>query len=185
MSTVSIVFHSGFGHTKALAEAIKRGAESVAGTLVHLISVEEVTDATWATFDASDAILFGSPTYMGSVSGPFKTFMDATSKAWFERRWVDKLAGGFTVSGSPSGDKLNTLQTLSILAAQQGMLWLGVLETPYNEQGLNRLGASLGVMAQAGQVPPEQEPGPADLATGESYGRRVALAAARWARGAA
>lgn len=184
MSQVSIVYHSGFGHTKVLAEAVRRGAESVPGTRVEVISVD-AAEIPWDMLAASDALIFGSPTYMGTVSAPFKAFMDASAKVWLERGWVDKLAGGFTVSGSPSGDKLNTLQTLAILAAQHGMVWLGVAETPYNEQGLNHLGASLGVMAQAGNVPPEQEPGPADLATGEAYGRRIALAAARWARGAA
>ncbi|GLH72460.1 FMN reductase [Geothrix limicola] len=181
MSQIAIVYHSGFGHTKVVAEQVKAGAESVPGTKARLISVEEV-DAHWADLEAADAIVFGSPTYMGNVSGPFKTFMDASSKAWFEQKWKDKLAAGFTISGSPSGDKLNTLQSLMIFAMQHGMVWVGNAEMPYNEEGINRLGSFSGVMAQAGQVAPEVEPNAADRKSAERLGHRLATATARWAK---
>jgi NAD(P)H dehydrogenase (quinone) len=182
MAKVSVVFHSGFGHTKAMAEAVARGARDVDGTSVLLVPVEEV-ESRWADLEASDALVFGSPTYMGSVSGPFKTFMDATARIWLERRWQNKLGAGFTISGGMSGDKLNTLQTLAIFGAQHGMLWVGQNEM-VEPDGVNRLSSYLGVMAQAGNVAPDQEPGPADLATGEALGRRVAKAALRWVKGA-
>ena len=182
MAKVSIVYHSGFGHTKVLAEAVARGARQVAGTEVNLLAVEQV-DAQWDALEQSDAIIFGSPTYMGSVSGPFKTFMDASAKVWFEQKWRDKLAAGFTNSGGLSGDKLNTLQTLAIFGAQHGMIWVGQAEAVVPD-GVNRLSSYLGVMAQSGNVAPELEPGPADQATGEALGQRVARAAARWLKGA-
>ncbi len=183
MTKISIVFHSGYGHTKVLAEQVKAGADQVPGTETRLIPVEEV-DAHWADLEASDAIIFGSPTYMGSVSGPFKSFMDASSKPWFEQKWKDKVAAGFTISSSPSGDKLNTLQTLMIFGMQHGMIWVGTAELPGGEGGINRLGSMSGVMAQAGQVPPEVEPNEADRKTGQVFGRRVAQTAARWKQGA-
>jgi multimeric flavodoxin WrbA len=183
MSNLSIVFHSGYGHTQVVAERVKAGAERVAGTKVRLIPVEEV-EAHWADLEASDAIVFGSPTYMGNVSGPFKMFMDASSKPWYERKWQDKLAAGFTISGSPSGDKLNTLQSLMIFAMQHGMVWIGMADLPQNDQGTNRLGSFSGVMAQAGQVPPEVEPNEADRLSAEALGQRVALAIRRWAQSA-
>jgi NAD(P)H dehydrogenase (quinone) len=182
MAKVSVVYHSGFGHTKVIAEAVVRGAASVPGTKVELVPVDAI-EQHWGTLEASDAIIFGSPTYMGSVSGPFKTFMDATAKTWFEQKWKDKLAAGFTNSGGLSGDKLNTLQTLAIFAAQHSMLWIGLGEMVQPE-GVNRLSSYLGAMTQAGNVPPDQEPGSADQATGEALGRRVANAAARWSKGA-
>ncbi|WP_031191886.1 flavodoxin family protein, partial [Streptomyces peucetius] len=73
--------------------------------------------------DAADAIVFGSPTYMGTASGAFHVFAEATSKRWATRAWQDKLAAGFTNSGSKSGDKLHTLQFFTVLAAQHGMHW--------------------------------------------------------------
>lgn len=183
MVNISVLYHSGFGHTKALAQAVAKGASGVADAEVHMVSVEEV-DAAWDSLKAADAIIFGTPTYMGNVSAAFKAFMDASSKTWMEQGWKDKIGAGFTVSGSPSGDKLNTLQSLMIFGMQHGMVWVGNAELPYNEQGINRLGSFSGVMAQAGQVSPEVEPGPQDLATGEHFGKRIAQAAHRWKKGA-
>ncbi|HJW72286.1 MAG TPA: flavodoxin family protein [Geothrix sp.] len=181
MTKISIVFHSGFGHTKVMAERVKAGAEAVPGTLVTLVPVEEI-DAHWANLEAADAIVFGSPTYMGNVSGLFKMFMDASSKPWLEQKWKDKLAAGFTISGSPSGDKLNTLQSLMIFAMQHGMIWVGNAEMPYNGEGINRLGSFTGVMAQAGQVAPDIEPNEADRKSAERLGQRVAIATQRWTK---
>jgi multimeric flavodoxin WrbA len=181
MTQISIVFHSGFGHTKVMAERVQAGAEAVPGTLVTLVPVEEI-DTHWANLEAADAIVFGSPTYMGNVSGLFKMFMDASSKPWLEQKWKDKVAAGFTISGSPSGDKLNTLQSLMIFAMQHGMIWVGNAEMPYNEEGINRLGSFSGVMAQAGQVAPDIEPNEADRKSAERLGQRVAIATQRWAK---
>lgn len=189
MPDIAIVYHSGFGHTKVIAESIARGAAAVDGCTAKVISVDELPpanpqtrayeDGRWAELDAAEAIIFGSPTYMGSVSAPFKAFMDASSGKWFTQAWRDKLAAGFTVSGSPSGDKLNTLHTLVTFAGQQSMLWVstGVFGTETKD----RLGSFLGMMAQADNAPADQTPPPEDHALAEAFGRRVATAAVRWA----
>ncbi len=182
MPRIAIVFHSGYGHTRVVAERVKAGAEQ-GGAQVQLLPVEAV-EGHWSDLEAADALVFGSPTYMGNVSAPFKAFMDASSKAWLAQTWKDKLAAGFTVSGSPSGDKLNTLQSLMIFAMQHGMLWVGQAELPGGPEGLNRLGSMSGAMAQAGPVPPDVEPGEADLKTAERYGVRIAHATRRWVQGA-
>ena len=125
MSKIAIVYHSGYGHTQVQAEAVARGAAAVAGSAVALIPVADA-EARAAELDAADAIVFGAPTYMGSASAPFKGFMDWSSKAWFGQKWKDKLAAGFTNSGSHSGDKLNTLVQMFIFAMQHGMIWIGL-----------------------------------------------------------
>ena len=188
MSTIAIVYHSGFGHTAAVAQAVASGAAEVGGTTVHLIAVEDF-EAKQAVLDGADAIIFGSPTYMGSASAGFKTFMDATSKIWYGRGWQDKLAAGFTVSASQSGDKLATLQQLALFAAQHGMIWvgLGLLPGNNNSKGsvddLNRLGSFLGAMAQANaDEGAEVTPPQSDRKTAAHLGRRVAEAAQRWQR---
>jgi NAD(P)H dehydrogenase (quinone) len=181
MAQIFIVYHSGFGHTKVMAERVKAGAESVPGIQASLVAVEDI-EAHWTALESADAIAFGSPTYMGNVSGPFKTFMDASSKPWLERKWQDKLAAGFTISGTPSGDKLNTLQSLMVFAMQHGMIWVGNAEMPFNEEGINRLGSFSGVMAQAGQVAPDIEPNAADRKSAERLGQRLATATARWTK---
>lgn len=189
MVSIAVIYHSGFGHTAELAKSVALGAQGVAGTQVHLVPIDEF-EAKQAVVEGADAIVFGSPTYMGSVSGPFKTFMDGTSKIWYGRGWKDKLAAAFTVSASQSGDKLNTLVQLSIFAAQHGMVWVGndLLPGNNNSKGsvedLNRLGSFLGAMAQANaDEGPERAPPAADRDTAAHLGRRVAEAAGRWVRG--
>ena len=65
---------------------------------------------------AADAIVFGSPTYMGGVSWQFKKFADASSKPWYVQAWRNKLAAGFTNSATLNGDKFSSLQYLFTLS---------------------------------------------------------------------
>jgi NAD(P)H dehydrogenase (quinone) len=186
MQTVTIVFHSGYGHTRVQAEAVAEGARSVPGTNVHLIAVEDI-DNNWDLLDNADAIVFGTPTYMAGPSAQFKAFIDATSGRWGEQLWKDKLAAGFTNSAGLNGDKLNTLESLSLFAMQHSMVWVGLGLLPGNttstgsEEDLNRLAGFLGAMAQSNtDAGPDVAPGPSDQRTAAHLGERVALAAARW-----
>jgi multimeric flavodoxin WrbA len=185
MSKVAVVYHSGFGHTGALAQAVAKGAESVPGVKASLIPVGEA-EAREAELDAADAIVFGSPTYMGGVSADFAKFKDWTAKRWMEGKWRDKLAAGFTVSASWGGDKQNTLNQLLTLAAQHGMVWVGLGLPPGNNnskgsaEDLNRTGASLGLMAQANADQGAEGIGASEFRTAQALGKRVAEAAKRW-----
>jgi len=178
MTQIAIVYHSGYGHTAKVAQFVQQGVDSVAGVKSHLISVTDVNDATWALLNEVDGIIFGSPTYMGGPSGPFKVWADASSKAWFTQAWKDKVAAGFTNSMSMSGDKLSTLQYFVTLAMQQGMIWVGSDIPPTQKPGdvneLNRLGSSIGVMTQSDNAPAEVTPPAADLETARRLGARVA-----------
>lgn len=189
MTTIAIVYHSGFGHTAAVAQSVAAGAASVADTQVHLVPVDEA-EAKIELLNGADALIFGSPTYMGGVSAAFKTFMEYSSKIWYARGWQDKLAAGFTVSASQSGDKLASLQQMSIFAAQHGMVWVGAGLLPGNNnskgsvEDLNRLGSFLGAMAQANaDEGADVTPPASDRKTAELLGQRVAEAAKRWNRG--
>lgn len=185
MSKIAIVYHSGYGHTEVQAKAVARGAGKVAGAEVTLLTSDEAQQQ-WEKLEAADAIIFGSPTYMGSASGQFKAFMDASSKVWFGQGWKDKVAAGFTNSASQSGDKLSTLIQLSVFAAQHGMIWVGLDLMPGNNNSkgsvndLNRLGSFLGAMAQSNaDEGPDKGPIPSDLLTAERLGERVATVASR------
>jgi NAD(P)H dehydrogenase (quinone) len=186
MTRIVVAYHSGYGHTKRVAEALREGAASVPGAQAALLDVTSVGEAQWAELAAADAIVFGAPTYMGGPSGPFKAFADASAKVWFSQGWKDKLAGGFTCSLNMSGDKYSTLMYFVTLAMQHGMVWVGTGMMPPRQPGhpeeTNRLGSSIGVMAQADNVPPEQSPPKGDLDTARAYGRRVAEQARRWRR---
>jgi len=194
MSKVAIVYHSGYGHTAKLAEAVAEGVVR-GGSEVALLKADDLTnpaEGPWDELDSADAIIFGAPTYMGSASATFKQFQDATSKVWMLQGWADKLAAGFTNSGSISGDKLNTLQQFSILAAQHGMHWInpgipsGFNMTAHDyATAENRAGFFMGVGAHSPvDTSPEDAPVASELETGRKLGEKVAKAATRWAKGA-
>ena len=182
MKTISVIYFSGTGHTAKMAEAVAKGADSVSDVKVNLIALDgkDIVEGRYknesvlTTIDGSDAVIFGSPTYMGGPAAQFKAFADASAERWFKSVWKNKLAAGFTVSGGPSGDKLSTLQYFFTLAMQHGMVWIGLDQNPFNDQGINRLSSFSGVMGQAMQEPPEEAPNEADKLTGEVLGKRVA-----------
>ena len=192
MPTIAIIYHTGFGHTKIVAEHVHRGAGSVDGVDAALIPVAVLPPAgeggllggRWGEVDAADAMIFGCPTYMGSVSAGFKVFMETSSHYWLTQAWRDKLAAGFTVGGGLSGDKLNALTDMAVFAAQHSMLWVSQ-GVESDKAGLNRMGSYLGMMAQADNGPAEETIGPEDRATAERFGARIAVATMRWAHGAA
>jgi multimeric flavodoxin WrbA len=174
MTKTVVVYHSGYGHTQRVAQFVAEGAKA---TIVAIDADGNITDAEWEALNAADAIIFGSPTYMGTVSWQFKKFADATSKQWFGSAWKDKVAGGFTISASPSGDKLSTIQYFITLAMQQGMVWVG--QPAMNDGSINRLGSNSGVMAQVGPTSPAADIPQGDLDTAKAYGERVAAMAAK------
>ncbi|WP_205926293.1 MULTISPECIES: flavodoxin family protein [unclassified Rhizobium] len=189
--SIAIVYHSGYGHTGRQAEAVRAGVEQVDGVEAMLLTVDKV-ERHWDDLNAAQAIIFGSPTYMGAVSASFKAFQEATSHAVLAKGylWKGKIAAGFTTSGSRSGDKLSTLMQMVIFAAQHGMHWVGLDLPPANcsstgsEADMNRLGFWLGAAAQANtDEGPETAPPASDLATACHLGRRVALTTLQFVRG--
>ena len=187
---ICIVYHSGYGHTAKQAAAVADGAREVSGTDVSEVPVEDLSEEAspaWEKLDAAEAIVFGCPTYMACPSAGLKQFMEATSGRWMSQQWADKLAAGFTNSGSQNGDKQNTLVDIATFAAQHGMVWINLNLLPGNNnsagsvEDLNRLGASLGAMAQSNvDEAPDVMPPKADLDTARSLGERVAKCAQRW-----
>lgn len=186
MAMVAVVYHTRYGHTKLQAEAVLRGAAAMPGVTARIYTVEEATTRL-EELDAADAIIFGSPTYMGNMSADMKAFLEATVKRWFSQAWKNKVAGAFTNSSSFSGDKLNTLLGMLITAMQHGMIFvgLGMLPAANKPDGMNsvagpgpeahnRPGSSVGPMAASFQVTPPSAPPQGDIETAEAYGRRVA-----------
>ena len=182
---IAIVYCSRYGHTRAVAEAVGRGAGKLADVKLY------------TTVDAADAIVLGSPTYMGNMASEMKVFLEATVGRWVSRAWSDKIAGGFTNSSNFSGDKLNTLQGMMITCMQLGMIWVGLNTLPGENDPdaektvdgpssacLNRNSASLGPMASSFNVHVPDAPPAGDIATAERYGERIATVTARFKHGA-
>ena len=181
MARITVVYHSGYGHTKRMAEAVANGA---GGALLAIDAEGNLPEGGWEALNASDAIILGSPTYMGGASWQFKKFADASSKPWFSQQWKDKLFAGFTNSASMNGDKLSTLHYLFTLAMQHGGLWVGTGMLPSNTKAakrddINFLGAFCGAMAQSPSDSSPEEMLPGDLETARLFGKRVAETVSR------
>jgi multimeric flavodoxin WrbA len=173
---IVIVYHSGYGHTRIVAESIAQGIEQEAGG-VTLLPAKEAAGRLELLAEA-DTIVFGSPTYFANVSAEFKAFMEATGSVYSQQRWKNKLAAGFTNSSSTNGDKLHTLISLSLFAAQQGMVWLPLGILPRFENGIqqsspNGMASYLGLMTMSDNVHGQLND-PADLETARLFGRRIA-----------
>ncbi|MBL0942966.1 MAG: NAD(P)H-dependent oxidoreductase [Hydrogenophaga sp.] len=179
MNTLAIVFHSAHGHTEHIARQVAAGATATGAVIVDLLDVDTLTREP-RRLTAYDGIVMGSPTYLGGVSGPFKTFMDATGRLWREQALQGRLAAGFTVSSLPAGDKQSTLLSMFVFAMQHGMWWVGNPILPEQHSGVpyeeaaNRLGSWSGLMAQAGHASPADAFAPGDLKTARLFGAHVA-----------
>src|ERR1700754_1720244 len=179
-AALAVAYHSGFGHTAVLADAVAYGARE-AGAHVSVIAVDQMAEEDWDILDAADGIVFGSATYMGNVSAGFQTFAEQTGRRCLNGSWRDKVAAGFTNSGAKSGDKLNTLVSLAIFAAQHHMHWVSLgLGAGWNsatgsENDLNRLDFWLGAGAQTDVDANPDQVHPSDVQTCRHLGRRVAL----------
>ena len=184
MAIVAVVFHSASGTTEKLANSIISGAVSLSGVDVLKVEIlgSDIVEGryqnqkTLDSLDNVDAIIFGSPTYMGSASAQFKAFADATGDKWSEKTWTDKIAGGFTIGSNFSGDQLMTTQYFQIFANQHGMVWAS-LDIPggCDPEGRNRLGAQSGLIAQS----KDNNLNKTDLITARYLGLRVAKLALR------
>jgi NAD(P)H dehydrogenase (quinone) len=177
---VVIVYHSGYGHTKKVADAV---AEGSSGALIAIDAEGNLPDGGGEQLQAADAIVFGAPTYMGGASWQFKKFADASSKPWFGKQWRNKLAAGFTNSATLNGDKFSTLQYFVTLSQQHGMLWAGSGMHAANAKAstradLNNLGGYTGLITASPSDASPDEMIPGDIATAKAFGKRVVEAAA-------
>ena len=137
---VGVIFFSKTDVTGKLAASSVNGLSASGFTNVEIIK----------KLSSCDAIIFGTPTYMGGVSAQFKAFADATSELWCKQKWSGKLAAGFTCGSAMNGDQTSTLQYLVTLSNQHGMLWVGLDSAQgYKDHGINRLGCQLGVVAHS------------------------------------
>ena len=176
-----VVYHSGYGHTQRVAQQVADGAGA---DLLAIDAEGNLPEGGWDKLNAADAIIFGTPTYMGGPSWQFKKFADASSKAWFVRAWQDKVFGGFTNSASPVGDKGATMIQLQTLASQHGGIWVSLGLMPSNtlnasRNDVNNLGGSVGLLVQAPSDAGAEAIPDGDIDTAKRYGARVTEVAMR------
>ncbi|WP_274004768.1 flavodoxin family protein [Vibrio parahaemolyticus] len=186
MSKIAIIYFSKTDVTDQLARAIAAGVEQQGikqqgecEILSHRIEGSEIIEGRFVNPNLMDelaecnAIIFGSPTYMGGVAAQFKAFADASSESWYHQKWANKVAAGFTSGGALNGDQSCTLQYLQTFAYQHGMMWVGLDKISNSgEQNLNRYGVQGGIVAQGGE---DGQLHTSDVATAEYLGKRVAM----------
>jgi multimeric flavodoxin WrbA len=179
MSKIAMLYHSAHGHTELIARQVHAGTLEVPGVEARLLEAEGLA-ARPEDLLAYDGFILGSPTYLGGVSGPFKSFMDATGRLWRTQQLRGRPAAGFTVSSLPAGDKQSTLFLMFVFCMQHGMLWVGNPILPEQHAGVpyeraaNRLGSWSGLMAQAGHAAPADSFVPGDIKTARLFGRNFA-----------
>jgi NAD(P)H dehydrogenase (quinone) len=170
------VYFSGYGHTQRIAEAV------AAGALADMLRVDHegnLPPGGWDQLAEAEAIVFGSPTYIGNVSWQFKKFIDESSKVWASFGWKDKLAAGFTNSAGMNGDKASTLSALFTMSQQHGMLWVGTGMMPSNAKhakrdDVNYVASFAGLAATTPADASVDEVVHGDLETARLFGQRVA-----------
>ncbi len=184
MLKIIILYFSASGHTRRLAEAIHKGANSINNNVL-IININKMSEESWMQLENADGIIFGSPTFMGGLAGEFKLFLDESSyrRFWTKEIFKDKMAAGFTVATYPSGDKLNTIVQLAIYAAQHGMIWVnncdvGIKVSSHSEN-YNQCGSWLGLMATSIQDKTKLI-GDNDIQDAFHFGARFAKSVHRW-----
>jgi len=175
MRNIVIVYHSGYGHTRKVAEAVAAGSR---GTLLAIDAEGNLPEGGWERLAAADAVVFGSPTYMGGPSWQFKKFADASSKAWFHKQWRNKIAAGFTNSATLNGDKFSTINYFFTLSQQHGMFWVGMgMHAPNakasTRDDINNVGGYAGLMTATPSDASADEMVPGDLSTARAFGERL------------
>lgn len=199
MSKVLVLYHSLYGHIETMAQAQAEGAREVPGTDVALKRVPETMSAdavraaggkldqaaAIATPDELadyDAIIFGTPTRFGNMSGQMRTFLDQTGGLWMKGALIGKLGSVFTSTATQHGGQESTILSFHTTLLHQGMLIVGL---PYSEQrqmGLDEIkgGSPYGATTIAGGQG-ERQPSEQERAMARFQGRHVASLAARLA----
>lgn len=166
---VLVAYYSMTGNTEKMAQGVADGATEVAGTVVLLKRVEQVTAED---LFGADALIVGSPVYWSNMAGPVKTFFDDWQfkfGVFPEFKMRNKVGAAFATGGQVSAGKEVTM--LTILAAMLG-----------NQMIVLSGGGAFGASATTEGGSPgidDQE-----LAGAKALGRRVAEVAARLKTGA-
>ncbi|TKI07539.1 NAD(P)H:quinone oxidoreductase [Martelella alba] len=133
MAKILVLYYSMYGHIATLAGAVADGARKISGAEVAVKRVPETmppalftqaggkTDNTIAEAKPQeladyDAIIFGTPTRFGNMSGQMRTFLDQTGALWASGALYGKVGSVFTSTGTGGGQELTITSTWTTLA---------------------------------------------------------------------
>lgn len=193
---VLVLFYSTYGHVYRLAQAIADGAREVTGAEVVVKRVPEtlppevikamgaseaqkafanVPVATVNDLADADAVIFGTPTRFGNMTGQMRQFLDATGDLWAQGKLVSKVGSVFTSSATQHGGQESTILSFHTTLLHHGMVIVGL---PYTFQGQTRVdeitgGSPYGASTIAGGKG-ERLPSENEIAAARFQGRHVA-----------
>ncbi|WP_025733999.1 NAD(P)H:quinone oxidoreductase [Carnimonas nigrificans] len=198
MAKVLVLYYSMYGHVETMANAVAEGARTVAGTTVTVKRIPETMDAD--TFAAAggkteqpapvatpeelaeyDAIILGTPTRFGGMSGQVRTFLDQTGGLWAKGALRGKIASVFTSTGTGGGQEQTITSTWTTFA-HHGMLIVPIGYGQPSQFDVSRVkgGTPYGATTLAGGDGSLQ-PADEDLALARFQGEYVAGFAAKLA----
>lgn len=198
---LNVIFHSLYGHTYKLAEAVAEGAREVEGVQVGIYQVPETLSeeilakmgaveakktfahipvARLENLAEAQALIFGTPTRFGMMSAQMRAFLDMTGQLWAKGALIGKVGSVFTSTGTQHGGQEATILSFHTTLLHHGMIVVGV---PYSEKrqltmteisGGTPYGASTIAGSDGKRYPSENE-----LAIARFQGRHVAEIARR------
>ncbi|MCB2030429.1 MAG: NAD(P)H:quinone oxidoreductase [Rhodoferax sp.] len=199
MTKVLVVYHSIWGHIERMAQAQAEGVREVPGAVAQVKRVAEtMSDEALAAIGAKrdqaapvarpdeladyDAVIFGTPTRFGNMTGQMRTFLDQTGALWARGALVGKAGSVFTSSGTQHGGQESTILSFHLTLLHHGMVIVGLPYSEARQTGLDEIkggspyGASTIAGAKGERFPSEQE-----LAMARYQGRHVATLARKLA----
>jgi len=182
MAKVLVLYHSFYGHIEAMATAIAEGAREVAGATVDIRRVPETVPedvfkgaggkanqtapiAAPGELADYDAIIFGTGTRFGNMTGQMRTFLDQTGPLWMSGALVGKVGSVFASSATQHGGQESTILTFHPTLLHHGMIIVGLPYAEPRQMGLDEIkggspyGASTITGGQGERMPSEQELG--------------------------
>lgn len=149
MIRILVLYYSSYGHTERMARAVADGARELNNVEVTVKRVPETVpegvakkagmkldqDAPFAEpgeLADYDAIIFGTPTRFGNMTGQMRNFLDQTGSLWSSGALISKVGSVFTSSNTQHGGQESTILTFLPTLMHLGMVIVGL---PYSAKG--------------------------------------------------
>jgi len=94
---------------------------------------------TPAELAQADAVIFGTPTRFGNMTGQMRQFLDATGGIWSQGALAGKVGSVFTSSGTQHGGQESTILSMHITLLHHGMIIAGLPYTYTGQTTMNEI----------------------------------------------
>jgi len=116
---ILVAYYSRSGNTKAMAQAIADGVKKENVT----VALQDIKDISVDSLLDYEGLVFGSPTYYGSMAGELKTLFDESVK--LHGKLSDRIGGAFASAGMMGGGGETTIMSIVQAMLVHGMVVIG------------------------------------------------------------